>query len=259
MRFTVHGGWELLVNWPMTAEMGRGTTSDDLHFDAAIARELFADPNGVFGKFDQEGLKQVATRAGRNGAAEAFLDKLWATLASRLTSGATATFFPQCALDILAGATTEPPKPDLVAGIFQQLHAAGTKVQGKLPRGNNQGPAATSHGVRSVVQLPEAERQGRVDAQRRVVSSGTPDSVLDVVATAISGSTGITFSDKRASHVKSYVAKAYRRARRFRLSASRRAVLGSLLRRQTTRRLSTCRCRSSASFRAWTPEATRLV
>ena len=201
--FTVYGGWKLLVNWPMTAKMGHGTTTEDLHFDTSIARELFADPNGVFDKFDQEGLKQMATRAGRNGAAEAFLDKLWATLVSRLTSGATATFFLQYALDILAGATTEPPQPDLVAGIFQQLHAAGTKVQGKLPFGNNQGPAATSHGVRSVVQLPEAERQERVDAQRRVVASGTPDSVLDMVATAISGSTGISFSDKHASYVKS--------------------------------------------------------
>jgi hypothetical protein len=91
--FTVHGGWKLLANWPMTAEMGHGATSEDLHFDASIARELFADPNGVFDKFDQEGLKQMSTRAGRNGAAEAFLDKLWATLKSRLTSGATATFF----------------------------------------------------------------------------------------------------------------------------------------------------------------------
>jgi hypothetical protein len=39
--FTAHGGWKLLVNWPMTAKMGRGTTTEDLHFDAAIARELF--------------------------------------------------------------------------------------------------------------------------------------------------------------------------------------------------------------------------
>jgi hypothetical protein len=76
----------------MTAKMGHGTTTEDLHFDAATARELFADPNGAFDKFDQEGLKHVATRAGRNGAAEAFLDELWTTLVSRLTSGVTATF-----------------------------------------------------------------------------------------------------------------------------------------------------------------------
>ena len=85
-----------------------------------------------------------------------------------------------------------------MAGIFQQLHAAGTKVQGKQPFGDNQGPAATSHGVRSVVQLPEAERQERVDTQRRVVASGTPDSVLDMVATAISGSTATPHHQHKA-------------------------------------------------------------
>ena len=83
-----------------------------------LRENFFADPTGAFDKFDQEGLEQMATRAGRNGAAEAFLDGLWATLVSRLTSGAMATFFLQRALDVLAGATTEPPKPDLVARIF---------------------------------------------------------------------------------------------------------------------------------------------
>jgi hypothetical protein len=214
-----------LVNWPMTAKMGHGTPTEDLHFDTAIARELFADPTGAFDKFDQEGLEQMATRAGRNGAAEAFLDKLWATLVSRLTSGATATFFLQCALDILAGATTEPPKPDLVAGIFQQLHAAGTKVQGKLPFGNNQVPAATSHGVRSVVQLPEAERSVWI-------LSGELLQAEHLTAFWIwwrqqFQAPQVLPSPTSMLHMLNHVAKACRRVRRSRLSASRLTARGS--------------------------------
>ena len=200
---TVVGGWKLLINWPVTAEIGYGAPAENLHFDTATARELFADPNGSFEKFDQDGLRQMATRAGRNGAAEAFLDKLWSTLAGRLTSGATATCFLQYALDILAGATSEPPQPDLVAGLFQQLHAAGTRTQDKLPCGSDQVPTAMGYGVKSVALLPESARRELVDAQRRVVSDGTPDSVLDMVASAISGSAGITLSDKHASYIKS--------------------------------------------------------
>jgi hypothetical protein len=66
--FTACGGWKLLVNWPMTAKMGHGTPTEDLHFDTAIARELFADPTGAFEKLDQECLEQMDTRTGRKGA-----------------------------------------------------------------------------------------------------------------------------------------------------------------------------------------------
>jgi hypothetical protein len=106
-------------------------------------------------------------------------------------------------LDVLAGATDELPQPDLAAALFQQLAAAGNKVQGKLPHGNNQTRAAPSAGAKSMVKLPESERVERRDRQQRAAAAGTPDRVLDLVATAIAGSAGAAFSEKHASHRRS--------------------------------------------------------
>ena len=197
------GGWKALVNWRLTKETGYGVRLEDLHFDTAVVRELVDNPRLQFAQFDSDGTSEIARKEGRQVMAEEFLDGLWMTLVGRLTSGALATCFSPRLLNILAGTTAEPPQPDLVAALFQQLVAAGNKVQGKLPYGNNQSKAASGVGAKSIVKLPESERRDRRDRQQKAAAEGTPDRVLDLVATAIAGSAGTTFPEKHASYRKS--------------------------------------------------------
>ena len=201
--FVTQGGWKSLVNWRLTKATGYGVRLEDLHFDTAVVRELVDNPRLQFTQFDTDGMSEIARKEGRQVMAEEFLDSLWMTLVGRLTTGALATCFSPRLLDMLAGASAELPQPDLVAALFQQLAAAGNKVQGKLPYGNNQTRVASSSVAKSIIKLPESERVDRRDRQQRAAAAGTPHRVLDLIATAIAGSAGTTFSEKHASYRKS--------------------------------------------------------
>jgi hypothetical protein len=174
------GGWKTLVNWQLAKAAGHGVRLEDSHFDAAVVRELVDNPRLKFAQQDSDGTSEIARKEGRQAMAEEFLDGLWMTLVGRLTSGALAACFSPRLLDVLAGVTEEPPQPDLMAALFQQLAAAGNKVQGKLPFGANQTRAAPTHGKKSVIQLPESDRVAQRDRQQRAAAVGTPDRVLDL-------------------------------------------------------------------------------